>query len=118
MDDFFKILASTESAEGTWTYTLSINPDHDIFRGHFPGRPVVPGVMTLMMTRKCAEQAKGLGATRIGAIKEAKYISPITPDGVDVIITFSIDESLNGKGEVRSADGRDYTKIRMTLTRE
>ena len=74
MDDFFKILASTESAEGTWTYTLSINPDHDIFRGHFPGRPVVPGVMTLMMTRKCAEQAKGLGATRIGAIKEAKYI--------------------------------------------
>ncbi|MCI5777948.1 MAG: hypothetical protein MR215_10120 [Bacteroidales bacterium] len=118
MDDFFRILTGTETSEGTWSYTVSINPEHDIFKGHFPGRPVVPGVMTLMLTRKCAEHAKGLGKTRICSVKDAKYISPITPDGVDVVITFSIDESLNIKAEVRSADGRDYTKIRMTLAQE
>ncbi len=118
MDQFFNIISSTCQAGGGWLYTITINPGHDIFKGHFPGKPVVPGVMTLMMTRICVEQALSLGKTHIAAVKDAKYIAPIIPDGVDVQISFTVDEALNVKAEVRSADGRDYTKIRMTLVEE
>ncbi len=118
MNDFFNVISGTENADGSFTYTLTINAAHSIFGGHFPGKPVVPGVMTLMMTRRCAEQAKGLGNTRIAAVKDAKYIAPITPDGRKVVINFSIDEAMNVKAEVKADDGSEYTKIRMTLTAE
>lgn len=118
MDNFFNIISGTENADGSFTYTLTIDPAHSIFGGHFPGKPVVPGVMTLMMTRRCAELAKGLGDTRIAAVKDAKYIAPITPDGRKVVINFSIDEAMNIKADVKADDGTEFTKIRMTLAAE
>ncbi len=118
MDDFFKIISSSADEADNYTYVISVNPEHDIFKGHFPGKPVTPGVLTLMMLRRCAEHAKNLGKTRIAYVKDAKYIAPIIPDGRNVVISFSIDDALAVKGDVRSEDGSDFTKVRMTLTKE
>lgn len=118
MDDFFSIISSTADESGAYVYTLALNEKHSIFEGHFPGKPVVPGVLTLMMVRKCAEKAASLGHTRISFVKEAKYIAPIRPDGRDVVITFTIDEAKNIKADVASDDGQTYTKVRMTLAEE
>lgn len=115
MDDFFKILNCEALADGSYTCTVGINPEHEIFRGHFPGKPVVPGVTTLMMARRGAEVAKGLGKTRIASVKDAKYVAPIVPDGSDVIISFTIDDELNVRADVRSPEGGTYTKLRMQL---
>lgn len=115
MDDFFKILNCETLADGSYSCTVGINPGHDIFRGHFPGKPVVPGVMTLMMTRRCAEMAKGLGKTRIASVKDAKYVAPIVPDGRDVLISLTVDDELNVRADVRSPEGGTYTKLRMQL---
>ncbi len=118
MDDFFSIIDGKADEAGTYTYTLAINKEHDIFKGHFPGKPVVPGVMTLMMIRRCAEQAKNLGKTRISFVKDAKYIAPIIPDGRKVTVTFTIDDTLAIKADVKSEDGSDFTKVRMTIAKE
>ncbi len=118
MDDFFSIIDSKEDESGAFAFTIEINKDHDIFNGHFPGKPLVPGVMTLMMIRKCAEQAKGLGRTRVTYVKDAKYIAPIKPDGRKVKIYFNIDDTLNIKADVKSEDGDDFTKVRMTIGKE
>lgn len=118
MDDFFSTVSSTTNEGGAYVYTLALNEKHSIFEGHFPGKPVVPGVLTLMMVRKCAEDAASLGRTRISFVKEAKYIAPIKPDGRKVVITFTIDESRNIKADVASDDGETYTKVRMTLAAE
>ncbi len=115
MDDFFKILSCETLADGSYSCTISINPGHEIFRGHFPGRPVVPGVMTLMMTRRCAERARGLGKTRIASVKDAKYVAPIVPDGDDVVVSLTVDDELNVRADVRSAKGDTYTRLRMQL---
>lgn len=118
MNDFFKIISGSTDEAGNNVYTHELNPAHDVFNGHFPGKPVVPGVMTLMMIRKCAEKAKGLGETRISYVKDAKYIAPIKPDGRKVVVKFTIDDTLGIKADVVSEDGEDYTKVRMTLTKE
>lgn len=118
MDDFFSIISNTTNESGAHVFTVDLNKSHSIFEGHFPGKPVVPGVLTLMMVRKCAEKAAGLGLTRISFVKEAKYIAPIRPDGRKVVITFTIDDSKNVKADVGSDDGEVYTKVRMTLTEE
>lgn len=118
MNDFFSIISSATNEGGAYVYTLELNANHSIFGGHFPGKPVVPGVLTLMMVRKCAEKAASLGETRIAFVKEAKYIAPIRPDGRKVVVTFTIDEAKNIKADVTADDGELYTKVRMTLAEE
>ncbi len=117
MNDFFSIISKSSDESGRYTYIVRINPEHPIFKGHFPGKPIVPGVMTLFMTRLCAQDALSLGETRVCAIKEAKYFAPIIPDGNNVKIAFSVDADLNIQADVTSEDGADFTKIRATLTR-
>ena len=34
---------------------IKINPDHNIFKGHFPGQPIVPGVTYIEMIREIME---------------------------------------------------------------
>ncbi len=39
--------------------TLQINAGHDIFKGHFPAQPVVPGVCMVQIVKELMEQATG-----------------------------------------------------------
>ena len=47
---------------------------HPVFRGHFPGRPIVPGVMLL----DALLQAQGAGAGC--AVAAAKFLRPVAPE--------------------------------------
>lgn len=37
--------------------SISIEPKHEIFKGHFPGEPIVPGVCMLQMLKEILEEA-------------------------------------------------------------
>ncbi len=50
---------------------------HPVFAGHFPGHPIVPGVMLLDWVQTAIEAS--LGHTVTGLV-EAKFLSPATPD--------------------------------------
>jgi 3-hydroxyacyl-[acyl-carrier-protein] dehydratase len=55
---------------------LTIALDHPSFAGHFPGRPIVPGVVLLDLAQRALETA--CGAT-VCAIASAKFLSPAIP---------------------------------------
>lgn len=52
--------------------------DHPAFAGHFPGTPILPGVVLLDMVLHAISIAAGIGADacEIGAIK---FLSPVNP---------------------------------------
>lgn len=57
--------------------TFTISPDHPSLDGHFPGNPVVPGVVILDEVINIAKSLKP-GFT-IAAIPTVKFIHPLLP---------------------------------------
>ncbi|MEI7490966.1 MAG: 3-hydroxyacyl-ACP dehydratase [Bacteroidota bacterium] len=58
--------------------SLSLDGSHDIFRGHFPGNPVLPGVCQVEMVREAAEEISGKKLMLIQA-SQVKYLALINP---------------------------------------
>lgn len=57
---------------------LSVSPEHPALAGHFPGMPVVPGVVLLDEALQLIGAALGadLSACRIASVK---FLSPVLP---------------------------------------
>jgi 3-hydroxymyristoyl/3-hydroxydecanoyl-(acyl carrier protein) dehydratase len=63
-----------QTAEFTWVVPVA----HPSFAGHFPGRPIVPGVVLLDQAILFAEQLLGRRVER-WQIGNAKFLSPVGP---------------------------------------
>jgi 3-hydroxyacyl-[acyl-carrier-protein] dehydratase len=57
---------------------LEVARDHPIFVGHFPGRPIVPGVMLLEWVVEEVSQRLGRAPAAL-RIREAKFFTPLEP---------------------------------------
>jgi 3-hydroxyacyl-[acyl-carrier-protein] dehydratase len=57
---------------------FEVAADHPIFAGHFPGRPIVPGVMLLewVLTEAASSLRRSPAAVRV---REAKFFTPLEP---------------------------------------
>ena len=76
--------------------------DHPALAGHFPGRPIVPGVVLLdqVMRLAQAQLAAPMEAWQVG---QAKFLSPVGPGEV---LTFELhaDQRPGWRFTVRAAD--------------
>jgi 3-hydroxyacyl-[acyl-carrier-protein] dehydratase len=80
--------------------TLTIAAGHPALEGHFPGAPIVPGVV-LLDEMVCALEGDGAqgGNWRIGA---AKFVKPVRPGEL-----LSLERERLANGSVRFAVRRD-----------
>ncbi len=60
------------------TIPLQIAADHPAYAGHFPGWPVLPGVVLLDAALHALAVRLGM-QTMPGQIKAAKFLSPVRP---------------------------------------
>lgn len=59
--------------------TIKLNPNHDVYKGHFPKQSVVPGVIQLQIAREILENQLGL-KLMMDDIAQVKYLIPVLPD--------------------------------------
>ncbi len=71
-------LNDVETGGSAFTARVSFNKKHPVFAGHFPGKPIVPGVFLLEILRDAVSMAlnKNCGVAGAGSIK---YLSVIDP---------------------------------------
>ena len=62
-------------ADNTTPTTLHVPHDHPSFAGHFPGQPVLPGVVLLSMVMEALQSRLGTPAQ----IDQAKFLAPVLP---------------------------------------
>jgi 3-hydroxymyristoyl/3-hydroxydecanoyl-(acyl carrier protein) dehydratase len=66
-------------------WPIRIGSDHPSVPGHFPGRPLVAGVLLLEQAAMALRERHGLG---VASIVEAKFLAPLEP-GQDATLTLS-----------------------------
>ena len=111
--DFFDIMAFDAAADG-FKATAALHASHPVYEGHFPGRPVVPGVFTLALVRECASRAAGR-ALEYAEIRECKFLSALLPcEGLQVTLDFSFPGGQNLSGTVRRG-GETVLKLKAVM---
>ena len=63
----------------TYERTVTINGDHPALPGHFPGHPVVPGVIVLEEVIQALREIHGQGVVVTG-MPAVKLSSPLRPE--------------------------------------
>lgn len=66
---------------------MTLEAGHPAFAGHFPGRPMVPGVLLLDAALHAIIEASGLPVTGC-RIASTKFLSPVLP-GETLTISYS-----------------------------
>lgn len=117
-NDFYTISDVTLSA-GHPCYVLRLHADHTIFRAHFPGRPITPGVCIVQIAKELLEEH--LGRTlRVCAVKNVKFLSVLTPeDGVGVTYRFDriLQSATDGTVRVQvSVSAGEEAKAKLSFT--
>jgi 3-hydroxymyristoyl/3-hydroxydecanoyl-(acyl carrier protein) dehydratase len=81
---------------------LRVGADHPAYAGHFPGHPVLPGVV--LLDSALLVLARHLGRTEgIGQIKSAKFLSPVLP-GEELDLIFEVSASGDLRFEIRAGE--------------
>ena len=81
---------------------FAVAPDHPCLAGHFPGRPLVPGVVILEHVLEAIEAAHGpLGAVRL---PQVKFLQPLLPGERATIELERADDAPRWRFRVRRDD--------------
>ena len=92
LNDFFEI-TSQDVQENCLKTTVKINAKHRIFDGHFPDRPITPGVCIIQMAKEILMK-KFNHALQIKVGNNLKFMNPINPfinDTVDIDVDYKRD---------------------------
>ncbi len=83
-DDFYKI-DSRALSEDKASFAISLNPDNVIYKAHFPGQPVTPGVCVVQIANELLQELQGYPLA-IVKIKNVKFLSVISPNDTPNIV--------------------------------
>ena len=123
--DLFRIESRMEGLpQGQSGFNIILNPDHLIYKAHFPGQPVTPGVCILQMLQELLSIQVGKQLF-IKNIKNAKFISMMSPVADSrVSVLFTLVEAQEGgvkaQGVVSRRDNLSdlFLKFSIFLTDE
>ncbi len=75
---------------------IKLNPNHEIFDGHFPGNPIMPGVCMMQIIKEMTEDvlSKELFLQTSTNIKFMAKINPETHPNLLLNISFSEEEGM------------------------
>ena len=96
--------SSASSAQTVLTRQWSIAVEHPALPGHFPGQPIVPGVLLLQMAQTMLNEA----GYRVRECREVKFRAPVAP-AVPIDFCIEIPDGVTARVVARTASGTAMT---------
>jgi len=105
-NDLYQIIKLQSNDEDV-TAEIKLNKEHDIFKGHFPDVPVLPGVTMMQMVKEILEEVlvKDLQIKKAGQLKFLQMVNPQKVEGLQFYINWSeTEEGIKVKAELKQQD--------------
>jgi len=91
LKDFYTVL-HTKQVEGEFITEIRINKDHRLYHGHFPARPVTPGVVLMQLFKEEAERQFNC-ALELQTASNIKFMAVVDPNqGENFILQSNIEK--------------------------
>jgi 3-hydroxyacyl-[acyl-carrier-protein] dehydratase len=101
LKDFYTIKSIDKYDDQNYVAVLFINENHEVFKGHFPGNPIMPGVCMMQIIKELTEQitATTLVMQSLSNVKFMALINPfVTPElRLELNITTTEDDLIKVK---------------------
>jgi 3-hydroxyacyl-[acyl-carrier-protein] dehydratase len=116
IEGLYSVIALEQSSEGVKA-TVRLNKDHDIFKGHFPGNPIMPGVCMIQIIKELTEEALDKSLF-LSVSSNIKFMAIINPEVNPVL---HLDLSITEEGDevkiknVTSFDETEALKLSATF---
>jgi 3-hydroxyacyl-[acyl-carrier-protein] dehydratase len=79
LKDFYKILSEEKISDSKHIITILINEKHEVFKGHFPGNPIMPGVCMIQIIKELTEKITE-ETLMIQTLSNVKFMALINPE--------------------------------------
>lgn len=79
LQDFYKILSEEKTSDSKYTFTILVNDKHDVFKGHFPGNPIMPGVCMIQIIKELSESITK-SSLFMQTLNNVKFMALINPE--------------------------------------
>jgi 3-hydroxyacyl-[acyl-carrier-protein] dehydratase len=79
LKDFYKILSEEKITDSKYNITILVNEKHEIFKGHFPGNPIMPGVCMIQIIKELTEKITE-STLMIQTLANVKFMALINPE--------------------------------------
>ncbi len=79
LEDFYKIVSLDQKDHNKYEAVLLINEKHAVFKGHFPGNPIMPGVCMMQIIKELTEQITQQ-TLMMQTVTNVKFMALINPD--------------------------------------
>ena len=99
-------------------FDVILLPECNIYKGHFPGMPIAPGVFNIQMIKECVERIAGKPLL-LESMMQCKFIAMITPElnpelQIRIESTQYDDNRLKVSAKI-SRDNKDYVTFKGEL---
>ncbi|NLA15072.1 MAG: hypothetical protein GX877_00840 [Bacteroidales bacterium] len=97
MKKLFTIESVTATEPGNFRATARLNTTHEVFQGHFPEVPILPGVCSLYLIRICTETILGkkLQYVAVGTCKFSSVVEPLREETLLMNAKTEVQEETN-----------------------
>ncbi|MDY6801978.1 MAG: 3-hydroxyacyl-ACP dehydratase [Bacteroidota bacterium] len=79
LEDFYTIQEIDPSDKENIKVSIELNKDHEIYKGHFPGNPVVPGVCLTQLIKEMVENIEAR-EVRLVYASNIKFMAVVNPE--------------------------------------
>ncbi len=102
LKDFYEVKNIEDKCAGKFEALIKVNAKHEVFDGHFPGNPVMPGVCMMQIIKELTETMIK-SSVEVVSLTNAKFMALINPiENSELRLELDITEDEAGRVKVKN----------------
>jgi 3-hydroxyacyl-[acyl-carrier-protein] dehydratase len=98
LKDFYTIVELDSSDKENIKAIIDLNKNHEVYKGHFPGNPVVPGVCLTQLIKEVMESVEDQQLSLVYA-NNIKFMAVVNPEinsrlQIDLKVKYNTEENI------------------------